>query len=369
MQMSINVKRVAALAQEENLDGILLADAGFATWGTWLPISVFRGGGVGVYISKDASVELFSHILEAWRLKRLASWAIIRLYSKSPPEGVKVEAESLRELLSKRFRGVRVGCESEACRLLGDAGIEAVDVTDRLWELRRVKTLEELRRMEEALTIAESALVQTLNGMLEGMSEVEVAGLHEHLLRRYGAEGHAFAQFDTLTIVAFGENTSYPHWDPGSTRLQRDMPVLIDTGALKANYRSDITRSFWFGDKPDPEWRKVLEAVEHAVNAAIDAVEPGVEAEKVDEAARRALGEYSRYFIHSTGHGVGVEVHEEPRVGPGSKMKLEKDMVFTIEPGVYLPGRFGIRIEQMVVVTERGARLLNHLPPILEPSR
>ena len=369
MKPSVNVKRVAALAQEESLDGILVADAGFAAWATWLPISVFRGGGVAAYISKDGEVEVFSHILEAWRLEKLADWATIHLYSKNPPEGVRVEAESLKELLSKRFSGVRVGCESEACRLLGDAGIEAVDVTDRLWELRRVKTPEELRRMEEALSIAESALVQTLNGILEGMSEVEVAGLHEHLLRRYGAEGHAFAQFDTLTIVAFGENTSYPHWDPGDTRLQRETPILIDTGALKANYRSDITRSFWFGESPDPEWKKILEAVADAVARAIDTVEPGVEAEKVDEAARRALGDYSRYFIHSTGHGVGVEVHEEPRIGPGSKMKLEKGMVFTIEPGVYIPGRFGVRIEQMVVVTERGARLLNRLPPTLEPSR
>ncbi len=369
MEPSVNVKRVAALAEEEGLDGILLADAGFATWASWLPISLFRGGGIALYISRDAGIEIFSHILEAWRLQRLAAWATLHFYSKRPPEGIPVEAETLKELLSQRFRGVRVGCESEACRLLGDAGVEAVDVTDRLWELRRVKTTEEIQRMEEALSIAEAALAQTLNGVLEGMSEIEVAGLHEHLLRRYGAEGHAFAQFDTLTIVAFGVNTSYPHWDPSDARLTRETPVLIDTGALKANYRSDITRSFWFGTSPDPEWRKVLELVDAAVSEAVDAVEPGVEAEKVDEAARRRLGGYAKYFVHSTGHGIGVEVHEEPRIGPGSKMRLEKGMVFTIEPGVYIPGRFGVRIEQMVVVTERGARVLNQLPTILEPSR
>ncbi len=361
---SANIGRVASLAQSLGVEGVLFKDPGFATWVTWLPRSVF--GGVAVFVSSDGRVEFYTHTLEAARIERLAPHAEVYIYSRYPLPGLRADAPSLRELIAKRLGGRRIACgDDAACSDAREAGLEAVDARGEARRLRMVKTPEELERMAEALRIAEEALSKTIEALSEGLTELEAAGIHEHLLRRLGSEGHAFAQEGTLTIVAFGEDTSYPHWDPGRRRLGRDEPVLIDTGAVYERYLSDVTRSYWFGGSPDPEWRKVLEAVEQAVAAAIDAVEPGVEAQRVDEAARRALGGYARYFPHATGHGIGVEVHEEPRVSPGSTQRLEKGMVFTIEPGVYIPGRFGARIEQMVVVEERGARVLNHLPPIL----
>ncbi len=353
-----NVSRVATLAEEEGLDAILVLDKGFGAWATGLPISVF--GGIAVIIWRDSRATIVTHTLEYGRIERLAPWGERVLYGKMDVEEAKPVAEKLEDAVLKLLEGVRVGCERVACRLLGDR--EHRDVTGRLWRLRMVKEDWELERIKDALRVAEEALMLTLRGLVEGATELEVAGLHEHLLRRNGSEGHAFVTAGALTIVAFGANTSYPHWDPGLEPLRREQPVLIDTGAVRGGYVSDITRSFWYGDNPDPEWSKVFEAVEAAVGAALDAVEPGIEAGAVDEAARKALGEYARHFIHGTGHGLGVEVHEPPRVSLGSKEKLEKGVVFTIEPGVYIPGRFGVRLEQMVVVEERGARLLNRLP-------
>ncbi len=353
-----NASRIAALAEEEGLDAILVLDKGFGAWATGLPMSVF--GGVAVIIWRDSRVTIVTHALEYGRVERLAPWSERVLYGRVGVGEVKPVAEKLGETLSKLLEGVRVGCEKTACNLL--EGREHRDVTGRLWGLRMVKEEWELERMKDALRVAEEALVLTLRGLVEGATELEVAGLHEHLLRRNGSEGHAFVTAGALTIVAFGANTAHPHWDPGLEPLRSEQPVLIDTGAVRGGYVSDITRSFWYGDNPDPEWSKVFEAVEAAVGAALDAVEPGIEAGVVDEAARKALGGYARYFIHGTGHGLGVEVHEPPRVSLGSKEKLEKGMVFTIEPGVYIPGRFGVRLEQMVVVDERGARLLNRLP-------
>ena len=359
-----NIPRVASLADRLGVEGVLFKDPGYATWATWLPRSVF--GGVAVLVTRDGGLEFYTHTLEAARIERLAPGAEVYVYSRYPLPGLQVDAPSLRELLAKRLRGRRVACgDDEACREAREAGVEAVDAREEAKRLRMVKTGEELERIREALRIAEDALAKTVEALSEGLTEIEVAGIHEHLLRRLGSEGHAFAQGGVLTIVAFGENTAYPHWDPGRDKLRRETPVLIDTGAVYERYLSDVTRSTWFGASPDPEWRKALEAVEHAVGEAVDAVEPGVEARVVDEAARRALGAYARHFPHATGHGVGVEVHEEPSISPGSKTRLEEGMVFTIEPGVYIPRRFGVRIEQMVVVEARGARVLNHLPLML----
>jgi len=230
------------------------------------------------------------------------------------------------------------------------------DVSKHISEMRMVKEPWEIERMRAAAEIAEAALEKAIEALHEGVSESEIAGLLYYEMRRLGAEDYSFPP-----IVAFGVNSVYPHAQPSHRRrLKSHTPVLIDLGAKYMGYSSDMTRTLFYGSSSPPEFRHVAEGVLDAVNAALDVVRDGVEASEVDAAARRVLEKYglSKYFIHSLGHGIGIDVHEPPRVTFNSKTVLREGMVITIEPGVYIPGRYGIRIEEMVLVSRRrGIRL------------
>lgn len=232
------------------------------------------------------------------------------------------------------------------------------DVSQHITELRSVKEWWELERIEAATRIAEEALATGLNTLDDNVSEAEIAATIEYTMRRLGASQTAFP-----TIVAFGRNSIYPHAEPSlERRLRRDTVVLIDLGAVYKGYRSDMTRTTVFG--VDKSIAEVADVVMQAVDEAIDSIEPGKTCEEIDAVARQVLARHGldKYFIHSLGHGVGIEVHEEPRVSPGSKKKLREGMVITVEPGVYIPGQFGVRIEELVVVTKKGARRITRFP-------
>ncbi len=356
-----NAVRARSLLEAEGLDAIVVEDAGFAAWMTGGLYSAF-GRGVVAIVTRDR-VYVVTHLLEYWRFSRLEG-VEVRVYTRSRESVVESDyaGEKLADALRSTLAGAkRVGCVGIVCKTLRELGLEAVEVTEKLWRLRMVKESWELERMVKAASIALRALSATPTLLREGITELELAGEHERLLRLYGSEGHAFASHGSLTIVAFGANTAYPHWEPSDTKLSPGTPLLIDTGAVYRGYVSDLTRVYWFpgnGSHSFKKWSELVEAVASAIWSAIDAIEPGVEAQVVDAAARKALGAYAKWFIHSTGHGLGVEVHEPPRIAPGCKTRLEPGMVFTIEPGVYLYGEMGVRIEYMVVVEERGARVL-----------
>jgi Xaa-Pro aminopeptidase len=229
----------------------------------------------------------------------------------------------------------------------------------------------EQRRMgkdeDELALMAEAALVgcRLFDGMLKfmrpGIAEIEVAAELEHQARMLGAEGMSFE-----TILASGARSAMPHGRATAALLPRNGFVTLDFGIILRGYCSDMTRTVYLG-KPNPEERKaylsVLEAQENAVNA----VTPGASCAEVDEAARSILRRegLGEAFTHSTGHGVGLEIHEPPRVGVGQSTRLAPGMVVTIEPGVYLAGKFGIRIEDMVVVTRSGSQVLTPAPKAL----
>jgi Xaa-Pro dipeptidase len=236
---------------------------------------------------------------------------------------------------------------------------ELIDAGRDLALLRAVKEACEIERIEEAARIAEQALNKALSSLEPGVTEAEIAGIIESEMRSLGAEDHAFP-----TIVAFGLNTVYPHAQPSPRRrLEDGQPVLIDLGALYKGYCSDMTRTIDYGGVGD-EFTSALKAVIDAVEAAIDIIKPGVRIGDIDSAARKVLERngLAKYFIHSLGHGVGVEVHEYPRVSMDNNDKLLEGMVITVEPGVYIPGKFGIRVEELVLVTSKGARLLTRFP-------
>jgi len=220
--------------------------------------------------------------------------------------------------------------------------------------LRTVKDQEELARMREAAKLGASLFDVALRQVRPGASEAEMAAEMEYAARRAGAEGMSFP-----TIVAAGPRSALPHAHPSANRAPRRGFVLFDFGVILAGYCSDMTRTVCVG-RPTVEARRVYQAVLEAQLAAIAAVRPGVAVGEVDRAARNVLRSagLARYFTHSTGHGVGLEIHEAPRVAAGQQERLQPGMVITVEPGVYLAKRGGVRIEDMVVVTGSGCEVL-----------
>jgi Xaa-Pro aminopeptidase len=194
-----------------------------------------------------------------------------------------------------------------------------------------------------------------------GLMEIEVAAELEHQARLLGAEGMSFE-----TIVASGPRSALPHGRATAARLPRRGFLTLDFGIIHEGYCSDMTRTVYFG-KPKPKERADYQAVLEAQEAAVTAVSAGVSCGDVDEAARSVLREadLAEAFTHSTGHGVGLEIHEAPRVGAGQSTRLQPGMVVTIEPGIYLAGEFGIRIEDMVAVTRNGGQMLTPAPKAL----
>jgi Xaa-Pro dipeptidase len=223
-----------------------------------------------------------------------------------------------------------------------------------LSQLRVTKDADELARMRRAAAVAEEALAHTLPQVHAGMSEHEVASELLVNLLRSGSQGMSFAP-----LVQSGPNSASPHGATSSRHLESGDLLLIDFGAVVDGYFSDITRTFAI-EEMDPELAQVHEIVQAANAAGRAAAGPGVPCEEVDRAARRVIKEagYGPRFIHRTGHGLGLEVHEPPYIVAGNTRPLETGMTFTVEPGIYLPGRGGIRVEDDVVITPDGAESL-----------
>jgi Xaa-Pro aminopeptidase len=227
--------------------------------------------------------------------------------------------------------------------------------------LRRVKDEDELAVMIEAALVGCKLFEHILSFIQPGIPEFEVAAELEHQARRLGAEAMSFD-----TIVASGLRSALPHGKASAAPLPRKGFLTLDFGVILKGYCSDMTRTVYIGS-PKTNERDTYQAVLEAQQAAVGAVCAGVSCGEVDEAARGVLRRsgLADAFTHSTGHGLGLEIHEAPRIGAGQSTKLLAGMVITIEPGVYLPGQFGIRIEDMVAVTRNGAQVLTPAPKAL----
>ena len=222
---------------------------------------------------------------------------------------------------------------------------------------RSIKDRSEVEAIRTAARIAAQALRQILRYIKPGITENELAGRLDFQIRKLGA----INSFET--IVAFGPNASRPHHQPSDRKLKKNDTVLIDFGVKYQGYCCDITRCFAVG-RANNFYKKVYDAVCQAQAAAIKMVKAGVEIQQVDAAARRVIAGYDLpVYGHGTGHGLGLEVHEEPVVAKKAKGKLKAGMVFTIEPGVYIPGKLGVRIEDNILVTETGYEILTRNCP------
>lgn len=279
---------------------------------------------------------------------------------------------ALRDLVRKH--GVRrLGFEAHAVtyqtyrewsRHLRGRGVRLVPLRGLAEQLRMVKDDAEVSLIRRAAEITDQALAAVLSNLKFGLTERELAWQIERTMRELGADGPAFRP-----IVATGPNAARPHHPPGDRRIQPGDIVLIDIGAGFGGYQSDLTRTFVFG-RADEKFLEVWRIVAEANEAARRAARPGVSAAEVDAAAReviRAAG-YGENFGHGLGHGVGLVIHEGPRLGPKSEDRLAAGMVFTIEPGIYLPGWGGVRIEDLVVLRDHGVEVISQSPrfPVLE---
>jgi Xaa-Pro aminopeptidase len=279
--------------------------------------------------------------------------------------------EGERELIpqiAKRMRG-RVGFEDaklsvRQLKKLQEAvadEVELVPAGDLVEVLRAMKEPEEIERIAAAAELADGVYGWALERGLTGRPEREVARACEARIRELGAEP------SFPPIVAAGANGALPHAEPGDREIGDGELVVFDMGALVDGYCSDGTRTFATGE-PGEEAREVYELVKKAQEAALEAVKPGAAAKYVDAVPREMIDDagHAERFGHGLGHGVGLEVHEPPRLAASSEDTLEEGNVVTVEPGVYLPGRFGVRIEDLVVVTTDGHRNLSGLAKELQ---
>ena len=233
-------------------------------------------------------------------------------------------------------------------------GSKLVDAPPIVERLRMIKDSDEIAKIRAACHLGIELFEHALNVFRPGVQESEVAGALEFAARKAGVDQMAFP-----TIVAGGARSALPHGRASGALLPQAGFVVCDFGVILAGYCSDMTRTVHMG-RPSAEERQVYETVRDAQQAALEAVEPGVAVGEIDCTARKLLNsrQLGKFFTHSTGHGLGLEIHEAPRVAAGQDEPLRPGMVITIEPGVYLPGRYGVRIEDTVVVTETGCEVL-----------
>ena len=271
--------------------------------------------------------------------------AIVDAINASGAKRIAVQAEHITMetviALTKALRGRK---------LTGHAGI--------IGTLRATKGPEELAAIRKAISIQQRALQAILPEIRPGLTEVEIAGSLEYHMRRLGAEGTSFG-----TIVAAGANAARPHARAGTAKVRAGQVVLIDFGARADGYCSDMTRTFTVG-RWSRDMGRVYDVVLRAFHAGVKAVRPGARCADVDAAARAVIVEagLGEFFGHGLGHGIGLDIHESPRLAKVSKEVLREGHVVTVEPGVYLPGVGGVRIEDDILVTSGGRRNLCSLP-------
>jgi Xaa-Pro aminopeptidase len=223
--------------------------------------------------------------------------------------------------------------------------------------MRVIKSDKEVAYIKKALAIAEAAYKITIEILKPGISEKNLAWELEKNMRQLGAEGISFPP-----IVASGPNSALPHAIPGNRIIQKNEPVLFDWGAIRDGYCSDTSRTVVIGN-PDDTFKTLYKILFDAQQMAICAIKAGESTKKIDGIARDHIAKagFEKKFGHGLGHGVGLEIHESPRLSPMKDSILEKGMIVTVEPGIYLPDWGGIRLENMVLVTETGAEVLNTL--------
>ncbi|KMQ50916.1 Aminopeptidase [Chitinispirillum alkaliphilum] len=320
-------------------------------------ISGFKSSNVILLVSESKSV-LFSD----FRYKSAAH----KFCSKNPEwEFMLIDKENFGFLSQHIPKGSSVGIQTnvitvdqyrdlrKACR-----GVKFVKFSQQINSLSLQKTQTEIKHMEKAARIADSAFSEVLNRIEEGMSEMQLAKILERLCDDFGSEGPSFE-----TIVLFGKRAALPHGKPGKQKLKKGDFILFDFGCSVNGYKSDMSRTIVAG-KASPKQKEIYHIVYTAQSMARKSVEAGKRCKSIDLSARKIITDagYGETFGHATGHGIGLRVHENPRINSTNKLILQTNTVITIEPGIYVDTLGGVRIEDMVAVSNKGSKLLTHSP-------
>ncbi len=359
-------KRVEALARLEAENGVVctaLVPGANLRYFTGVAMALSERPTVAFFPAAGAPAVVLP-VLEAQAARAILPGEV-RLFSYGDEEGPATAFAQAAEALA--LEGKPIGVEYQAMRLLEMRRIEQAAPGCRLvatepWlpQLRMLKDEIELAAMQQAVAVAQRAVQRLLDerAIRAGHTEQEVAADLQIALLKEGSQGEAF-----LPIVVAGPNSALPHGSPSERLLVEGDLVILDWGAQVDGYRSDITRTFSLG-RPSGVIEQIFDAVLAANEAGRMAARPGMPAQEVDRAARRAitLAGYGEYFLHRTGHGLGLETHEPPYMVEGNEAPLRTGMTFTVEPGIYLAGVGGVRIEDDVVVTSAGAETLTSLP-------
>ena len=318
---------------------------------------------VVLLFAKDQTPAIVLPELELQKVASLPYELQVFSYPENPSEWANVFRKATQAL---GLEGKRIGVEPRQLRLLefryvkdGAPEADYPDASDVLSDMRLRKDKSEVDAMRRAVKIAQDALEATISSIKIGMTEKELSSELVGQLLKHGSE----PEMPFAPIVSSGPNGANPHASPSDRKLQVGDLLVVDWGAAYDGYISDLTRTFAVGDVDD-EYKKIHKIVQEANAAGRAAGKPGVPCAAVDKAARDVIEQagYGVYFTHRTGHGIGMEGHEEPYMRGDNMQLLEPGMAFTVEPGIYLPNRNGVRIEDNVVITETGADVLSDMP-------
>jgi Xaa-Pro aminopeptidase len=351
----LRLSRAAKNAAEEGLDGVLVAPGPDLMYFTgYAPIAITERITMLV-ISATRDPAMIVPILERPDAEDAPAATVLTLHDWT--DGDDPYAKTA-ELLDERGR-YAISDSAWAMHVLGlqrtlpQSGY--LSMTTALPMLRAIKGPDEIERLEAAGEAADASLEQIVNVRFAGRRESDIAADLAGFLREHG---HSQVDF---TVVGSGPNGANPHHEMSERVIEEGDMVVLDFGGLKDGYGSDTTRSVHVGEPTDEE-REVYDVVRRAQQAGFEAVRPGVACQEIDRAARKVIADagYGEYFIHRVGHGIGLTTHEPPYMVEGEMHLIQPGMCFSIEPGIYLPGRFGVRIEDIVVATEDGGRRLNN---------
>lgn len=342
------LRRLRRLMEERNIDALLVCQRENVRY-----VTGFSGSSGCVLVSTGKPV-----LITDFRYQ-------IQAAHEAPGSRVLIQRKDMISAIAEAARGLGTRqiwfdesfMTVERARLLKKQGLRMKAAKDPVSELRLRKDPSELKSIRKAIQRGEESFRALIRTMKAGMTEREVGNRLEWLMREKGAKKAAFD-----TIVASGANGAMPHATLSGRKIRTGDLITIDFGAEADGYYCDITRTICLG-KPTQRQREIHDIVLHAQNAAIKSVRAGIACSDVDRAARDFIGQegQGKHFGHATGHGIGLMVHEGPSISAMSKSRIQEGMVFTVEPGIYIPGWGGIRIEDMVCVTDSGAQILTSL--------
>ncbi len=345
--------RVQDILKEKKLDAILVSDGYNMRY-----VSGFRGATGYLFVSKGRRVLMTDSRYTTQAKEEAEGWEIQEVSGGRGYETILSELIWQEQVSTMGFEDFHL-IYAQVMRLQKAAGkILWVALGDALNRLRILKTPEELEKIEKAEAIGDLAFSKILEDLRPGMTELQVAAKLDYYMKEAGASGNSFD-----TIAASGIHSAMPHAMPSEKKLERGDFLTMDFGCVYDGYCSDMTRTVVIG-KADERQKELYRIVRKAQEAALQAIRAGVTGADVDRISRGLIEEagYGAYFGHGLGHSVGLYIHEEPRLSPSCHEALEPTVTVTVEPGIYLPDFGGVRIEDLVVVTEDGCRNLTHSP-------